>query len=95
MKTLRIEIFQDPPRERVLVDGVEVRGVTFEVAFLDAPSTSMTLHEFVTRVGKSSVAADEGNQPINPSTGGQELLPFVELRDRDNKEEKKAATETK
>lgn len=80
MKSIRVEIFQDPPRERVLVDGKERTGVTFEVAFLDAPSTSMTLHEFVTRVGKSS-AAGRSEQVVD-NNKDEKGEPPAESRDQ-------------
>lgn len=64
MKSIRVEVFRDPPRERILVDGKELSGATFEVAFLDAPATSMTLAEFV---GTTKVSA-VGGKPEEKAT---------------------------
>lgn len=49
MKRLRLEVYNDPQRERVLVDGDEVIGADVELAFMDAGAGSMTVAELVGR----------------------------------------------
>lgn len=74
VKSLRIEFFQNPPRERVLVDGVEQTGVAVEVAFLDGSAGEVTIADFVYRLGKSSTAGS-GSDRQTTTTNERETSP--------------------
>lgn len=78
VKSLRIEFFQDPPREMVLVDGKEQPGVLVEVAFLDAPAGMVTMADFVYRLGGKGSTAGSGTQTDTETSKEKgETLPFV------------------
>lgn len=79
MKSLRIEFFQNPPRERVLVDGVEQKGVTVEVAFLDCSAGEVTIADFVYRLGAKGSTAEGGSDKDKVTETKEErenTLPF-------------------